>query len=80
MSDKHDENYQVIEDGAYEDNRDRWIQMIIKKFDDPDYEGLPLILDEEGLWVPDGTNLVQLVKGLQLVIKGLKQKIFNEQE
>ena len=77
--DKHAANYQVIEDGAVEDYRDRYLQQLIKRFDDPDYTGMPIVIDSEGLTIPEAADLVRIVKGLQSVIKVLKAKIFNEE-
>jgi hypothetical protein len=52
-----------------ESYHDAYIQRIIDRIEDPDYEDFPLLVDTKVLFAPPGTKLRYLLSALENVIE-----------
>ncbi len=68
---------QALDKEAWARSRDIYLQLLIDKLDDPDYDKVPIMLDGETIIYPLGVDLVDVVKVLQAGIKFVKNKIFE---
>lgn len=66
-----------IDEEAWQRSKDKYLQLIIEKLDDPDYDRVPLLLDGETIIYPDGANFIDIVKLLQAATKWAKEQVFK---
>ncbi len=62
------------------DTRDLYLQQLIGILDDPDYDKVPILIDDDNMWTPEAIDLVLLVKHLTYVIEKVKSMIFNDND
>ena len=71
MSDD-DTYHELLEDEIYEEHRSKYVQWVIQNLDDPDYKGVPVVIDPViGVMTPADMPK----KGVLRVIKWAKQFI-----
>lgn len=70
----------ALDDEAMERARDKYIQDIIELLDDPDYDGIPVLIDGENIIYPRGGNIVKIIKALKATTKWFKKQLFKEEE
>jgi hypothetical protein len=76
MSDD-DEYHASLMEELHKDSRDSYIQRVIEMLEDPDYEGTPIVIDEDSVIWPEGANLVPIIKVLERTKKWFKNMLFD---
>ncbi len=71
-SDEH--NKKLMADMVIE-HHDLYIQWIINKIDDPDYDEYPILIDSERVVYPNGADVLQVIVALKAAINFLKVKV-----
>ena len=63
----------------YGDVRDEYLQRIIDRLDDPDYEYIPIVIDPELVGYPsDHVSPLLVIKALQRAIDAMKEHLFRD--
>ena len=60
------------------EQRDKYLQQLIERLDDPEYEYYPVLIDNEMLYMPPGHSLEQIKNGLKHALKIIKTLIRRE--
>ena len=71
--DESDEHNEALMKEKIDEHHDAYIQWVIDKIEDPDYDEYPILIDSERVVYPSGANELMVIRTLKAAIEFIKR-------